>query len=640
MSKPKILINTDFCRAKTGFGRASKELLQYLYNTGKYEIVEFACGTIRDSNVLNTVPWKAIGTIMPDKNEYESIIRVNPANKALINYGHFYIDDVIESEKPDVYIGINDIWAFAGLFEKPWWNKIKTVLHITLDSLPLLPMSIEGASKADKFTVWASFASNELHDKYNFDAEVIHGAINLKKFYKKNEDDRAKLRKYHGIPSDAEIIGFVFRNQLRKSIPNLLQAFSTIQKTRQKAMLLLHSTMFEGGESWNIPELIKQYGVDPRKVLVTHICKECGSMHVRVYEGEDKKCEHCGKDAMVSTRPGFGVTEEQLNDVYNLMDVYCHPFTSGGQEMPLQEAKAAEIVTLCTSYSCGTDSCYPHQGGFALDWKPYYEPGSNFIKASTIPESIIEKINMVLDMDKKERETIGKIGRQYVFEKYSPENVGKKWEEVIDEVLAMEKVPVENSEPSNDIDFIPDENFDDESWAKEVFLKICGVAYNKQKDAGLENMLADLKRGIPREKILETVRRSVAPHVQKKPQKTAMHALETLLDKDDEGKRLAVVLPESAGDVFMATSLLPNIAKLYKGYNIYFITKPAFFDILKGNEYIHKVIPFTNECNNQMFLTGAGAHKGFFEVALLLHANTQLVLNYLNNGQFKTQFNI
>ena len=41
-----------------------------------------------------------------------------------------------------------------------------------------------------------------------------------------------------------------------------------------------------------------------------------------------------------------GVSEKELNEVYNLMDVYCHPFTSGGQEIPIQEAKLTELITL------------------------------------------------------------------------------------------------------------------------------------------------------------------------------------------------------------------------------------------------------------------------------------------------------
>ena len=49
------------------------------------------------------------------------------------------IDKIIEEEKPDVYIGIEDIWAFNEYTKKAWWNKINCMIWTTLDSLPILP---------------------------------------------------------------------------------------------------------------------------------------------------------------------------------------------------------------------------------------------------------------------------------------------------------------------------------------------------------------------------------------------------------------------------------------------------------------------------------------------------------------------
>ena len=59
---------------------------------------------------------------------------------------------------------------------------------------------------------------------------------------------------------------------------------------------------------------------------------------------------------MNTTSVGGGVSEA-VKQIYNLMDVYCHPFTSGGQEIPIQEAKLTELVTLVTNYSCGEEQC-------------------------------------------------------------------------------------------------------------------------------------------------------------------------------------------------------------------------------------------------------------------------------------------
>ena len=48
------------------------------------------------------------------------------------------IDHAIKEIKPDVYLGIEDIWAFQGFYNKPWWDKINSMVWTTLDSLPIL----------------------------------------------------------------------------------------------------------------------------------------------------------------------------------------------------------------------------------------------------------------------------------------------------------------------------------------------------------------------------------------------------------------------------------------------------------------------------------------------------------------------
>ncbi len=290
MRRKKILVNTDSCRAKTGYGRNSKEVLKYLYNTGKYEIVEFACGVPKNSLDTQAVtPWKVIGTI-PDENIYNNIINQNPSARALINYGHYFIDEVMNQEKPDIFLGSNDIWAFSGLVDKPWWNKTNTLIHTTIDSLPILDDAFNVKNKSTVFSVWASFAKEAMNDEK---IKVIHGAFDTSKFFKLSEQKRLQLREKNGIKSDAEIIGFVFRNQLRKSIPNLLQAFSVIQNQRKKALLLLHTNPFDGNETWNIPELIKKNNVDPSRVLFTTVCKDCGDWHVTSLNEVVNGCKKC-----------------------------------------------------------------------------------------------------------------------------------------------------------------------------------------------------------------------------------------------------------------------------------------------------------------------------------------------------------
>jgi len=155
---------------------------------------------------------------------------------------------------------------------------------------------------------------------------------------------------------------------------------------KSKAKLLLHTSWNEG---WDILKLIKEKEIDQRNILTTYVCSNCNCYHIKPFSTHVIHCDSCRtQNACETTNVKNGVTEEQLNEIYNLMDVYCHPFTSGGQEIPVQEAKLTELITLVTNYSCGEDSCTKESGGLPLEWAEYREPGTQFIKASTLPNSI------------------------------------------------------------------------------------------------------------------------------------------------------------------------------------------------------------------------------------------------------------
>ena len=210
--------------------------------------------------------------------------------------------------------------------------------------------------------------------------KMIRGSLDKKKPFLNWIQKKRKSRKSHGISEDEFIIGFVFRNQLRKSVPNLLDGFKIfIEKNPNcKTKLLLHTHWAEG---WDIPRLLKEKGIDNNLVLTTYYCSNCKNYQIKSFEGQEKDCPFCGKKkSQNTTNVRSGVSEDQLNEVYNLMDVYCHPFTSGGQEIPVQEAKLAELITLVTNYSCGEDTCTEESGGLPRTGKSIESPEHNLLK--------------------------------------------------------------------------------------------------------------------------------------------------------------------------------------------------------------------------------------------------------------------
>ena len=630
----KLLFQTDSSLAKTGFGRNAKALLSYLYKTKKYDIVQYCCGTDYSNPILKTTPWKSIGTLPSDPAERQRIGQ-DPGQARLASYGAHLIDKVMKEEKPDFYFGVQDIWGTEFAVGKPWFDKINSVIWTTLDSLPILPTAIANAPKIKNYWIWSSFATKALHEAGHKHVKTVHGCIESDNFYRLSDEERLSLRKRNNIEEDAFIVGFVFRNQLRKSVPNLLEGYAKWKaenKPTKKTYLLFHTYWKEG---WGIHKIAKEYGIDPEEILTTYACKECSKYQIKKYTGEDQNCPYCdGKKSQVTTNVGFGVRENQLNEIYNFMDVYCHPFTSGGQEIPIQEAKLTELITLVTDYSCGEESCEEGSESIVLEWSEYREHQTEFKKASTYPHSIAKGINTVYDMSSPERSEKGKAGRQWALDNFSVAAIGKLFENFIDNAPEVdydfEKEGSKEGKEKNYPDAVVPHEESDSEWVLTLYEKILNT-HNHTNDDGYKTWMKQLEHKVPRSQIEEYFRKVARDHNQKYfPSK-----IEDFLDKDDKGKRMAYVMPESAVDVFLSTSLLKSLKSKYPEYNLYFVTKPNYYHILDGNEYIHKVIPYNPLFDNTTHLEGVASHEGFFEIAFTPYLTTQRANNYVHNDKDK-----
>lgn len=104
---------------------------------------------------------------------------------------------------------------------------------------------------------------------------------------------------------------------------------------------------------------------------------------------------------------------------------------------------------------------------------------------------------------------------------------------------------------------------------------------------------------------------------------------------DHNGKpRLLIVLPESAGDILLSTSLLQSLKEdLYPEYDIYYGCNQEFHPILKNNPYIHKTIQYHLIMNNPHAMEGSGSWHGLFDISLELNILTQIHVSYHHNNK-------
>jgi len=148
------------------------------------------------------------------------------------------------------------------------------------------------------------------------------------------------------------------------------------------------------------------------------------------------------------------------------------------------------------------------------------------------------------------------------------------------------------------------------------------------KDSGLHHWVERLGKDLNRTQV-ESYFRNIAASDNQKNHKTSF---DDILDKDDRDRRILYVIPESIGDVFLATSVIDSLKRVYPKYNIYVGTKPQYFEILENNPNIHKIIPYIPEMDNQTLMEGAGKNKGFFELSFHGYLAIQRYLDYLHQG--------
>ncbi len=632
-NKKTVLIHSNFCKAFTGFGKNKKNILRYLYSTNKYNIVEAANGhDFRKNQITNSTPWQCYGTLPP----METIQNLNQDEQRVASYGGLMIDQIINAVKPDVYIGIEDIWAFNQFHTKPWWNKINCMVWTTLDSLPILPQAIEYAPKIKNYYVWSSFAEKAFQQMGYDHIKTLHGSVDIHNFYKLDTQKRNELRLQNNIDLDCFIVGFVFRNQLRKSVPNLLDGFKIFKNKNpeSKCKLLLHTCWSEG---WNIINFLNEKGIDHNDIITTYFCNNCNTYKIKPFSGEQQNCDSCGENnTLNTTNVTHGVNEKQLNEIYNLMDVYCHPFTSGGQEIPIQEAKLTELITLVTNYSCGEENCTEESGGIPLEWSEYREPGTQFIKASTSPESIALNLEKVCNMNAEEKSRIGVIARNWVIDNFSVEVIGRKLEEIIDS-MPDHNYDFSNSETKFNEHYKPSKG---QMSIEEFIIDIHKNILNEDIDFN-SNAFKIWKNKITNEKInTDQVVDHFIKIAKENNLKNKKIEFSSLFSKEDEGKRIAVVIPQSETDVLLINSLIKNLKKQYPTYNIYIFTNPKYFEYIEDNPFIYKCLPYSPILENQFMLEGVGDSNGFFQLAFYPHTTTQKNISYIHNGLTKNQFSL
>lgn len=638
MIKKKIFFHSNFCGLKTGFGGFMRELLSELYKTGKYELHLYSAGIIEGQEDAGRWPWKVHASLPrdPARVQQMQMAQQDATVARNISYGDFLLDETISKVRPDIYVGVEDSWGIGFVTNHQWWNKIPCIVHTTIDSRPLLPEAIDIAKKTNHFYCWADFATQEFHKIGLNHVKTLRGSVNTKTFKRLSIMQKQNLRERFQIPLDAYCIGMLSRNQIRKDFPKVIEGYQIFKKENPnvKTRLLFYTHYNEG---WNIDKLLEEYGVDKSEVLATYKCRATGEYFIMPFSGQEIANPKTGhQKSMVTVNIVDGLTEEQVNEWYNILDVYVHAFTSGGQERAIQEAKLTELITLVTDYSCGEDCCVPDAKSLSLDWAPAREIGTQFIKAATYASSISKQLKRVFNTDERTKREMGKQAREWVLKNFDVGVISAQFEKIFDS-LPFSDYNFDFSKSNKDENAIIPLIEDNSEWVKSLYLNILKMEV-QDSDSGLQQWIYQLRNGAPRSSVESFFR----VEANRENQRNRNSSWKDILNNgENPSNRVLINIPESIGDCIYVTSLLKDAREQYKDKIIYIATKPQFKEIFQPliGKFIDNVIDWMPEFDNSMMLEGYNNEK-FFDVVLQPHFATQRMINYLHNSNDKSKIDL
>jgi len=623
--KKRILFNSNYSRMLTGFGKNTKNVLTYLQKTGKYELLEYASQMVDGHPDLQTLPWAARGAL-PNNQYLLNELNRDQHKARLAAYGEYNADSVLKDFKPDVSFWVEDRWGSSEWVKNKSFSKhIPCVYWVTQDSKPLI--GPEDADSTPYYWTWADFARKEFHKIGKNHVKTQYPPVDLSNFYNIGYGKIKELRNKFKIPDDVFVIGDSSRNQLRK-FTNLIEGYAQFRKENPstKSILLLITNFSEG---WDIPRLAKTYGVDMREIWTAYISSECNEYFLHPFIGQDQKCPFTGKEKAVSTvNIHKGLTEEQLNEAYNIMDVFLHSTTSGGCELTVVEAASAEKIIIVPDYSYGEDIIELNRGALCLDWAKYLEFGTQFEKSAPFPSSIAKQLKKVCEMSSQKRLEMGKHSREWAKENYDLELNCKKIEEFIDSLPFIDWSGINLKAAKSNPNYTLPSNYKDLTDEQFVNLLYKEILLREPDQNGFNNWMQQLKSNAPREKIYDffiDVAKKDAPV-------NNQQDIWSIVDKDRANKRLLFSLKQSAGDIFISTSLLKSLKEQYPDTDIYFMCEEKYHEIIYGNTYIHKILPWIEQLDHEMIATSCGQKEKLFDIYINPSIATQTKLNYLSNN--------
>jgi len=435
--KKKILFCSEATFLNTGYSTYTREILNYLYSTGKYDIAEMGSyGEKNDPRAVN-IPWKYYG-VMPNMSsepraskEEISAYSSKPSNQ----FGEWAFEKVCLDFQPDIVCDIRDFWMMSHEETSPFRDYFRLIWMPTVDAAPQSRQWIASYNSADAILTYSDWAGEVLQEQSGGKMNYL-GSAPPSAHPAYRPMDKAKVRGEFGIDPNCKIIGTVMRNQRRKLYPDLFAAFKKFLSLSDDKNIFLYCHTSYPDLGWDIPELLQEYELSS-KVLFTYICNDTKKPFASFFRGAIAQSPFTKNFSATLSNVKNGAEYEDLSRIINLFDLYVQYANCEGFGLPIVEAAACGIPVMGTDYSAMTSEIRK-LGGFPIAPKALYKELETGCMRAVPDNDLAAK--MFLDFFASSKEEIkrrGDLCRKNFEEKFQWHLSGKKWEDYFDSVEPM-----------------------------------------------------------------------------------------------------------------------------------------------------------------------------------------------------------
>lgn len=344
----RILVSADTSTSATGLGKYCHELCKGLHNDDNFVVAEQ--GNFGNASNISKIDWKYY-PVEPDNSNKQELFRFSQDSEN--RYGKWIFEKTLLDFKPDFVIAINDPWMFSYQGRSPLRNYYHWCISPTIDSMPQRDDYLSVYSMADSIFTYTDWAMDILQQN-NIPNTEYTIRMGIDKDIFKPCENRADLKERFGLPQDAFIIGTVMRNQRRKLIPDIIEAFSLMmerlpEERQNKTFLYLHTT-YPDIDAWDLPQFLLSTKFS-KQILFTYFCKNTETFGCSRYQ-DAKTYSFCSGNLTLFMPSGKNaLSNNQLADVFNLMDLYIQVASCEGFGVPIIEAAACGVDCAVINYS-------------------------------------------------------------------------------------------------------------------------------------------------------------------------------------------------------------------------------------------------------------------------------------------------